>query len=85
MSTSAVLSKILANEVAYAPTVASAVLIAESIAPDATGPEKASAVISAASQALATGPNANVANIAASVNLAVALANLLGIFKHKAK
>ena len=66
------------------PAVLAAVQAVEALAPEGTtGPQKASAAISAASQTLAGSSNATVANVATLVNMAVLIANLIGAFKHK--
>lgn len=85
MSTTAVLSQITAAEVAYTPTILTAVQAAEALGPDASGAEKAANVVQAVTQSLGQDANPNVAAIATQVNLIVALANLFGVFKHKAQ
>ena len=87
MSVSTVVGQITAAEVAYVPAVLAGVQAAETV-DGATGASKAEAVIAgvlAGSQALSGAPNANVANIAALVNLTVSILNALGAFRHKAK
>lgn len=84
MSTASVLSQITAAEVAYTPTVITAVQAIEAIAPNATGAEKAAAAVQVVSQSLGTSANPNVAAIAQQVNIIVAVLNLFGVFRHKA-
>ena len=79
------LALIDSNVAAYTPTVLAGIQAAEALGVTSTGPEKAAAVVSSVSQSLESSPNANVAGIAALVNLAVQIANMLGAFKHKAK
>jgi len=80
------IAAITTDTVMFTPTVVAAVQTAEALGANATGAEKASAAISAASAALASqsGVNPNVQAIAALVNLSVNIANLLGVFRHKA-
>lgn len=80
--------------VSYSPalvqSVRAAVEVAETV-PDATGPQKQRAVVSAVltgievgSQALETHPNPAVASVALLINLVVSVLNSLGVFKRKA-
>jgi len=69
----------------YTPAVIAAIQAAEALGVTATGTQKATAVVTAVSQTLEGSANPNVAGIAALVNLSVMIANLLGVFKHKAQ
>ena len=70
------------NQTAAAmPSVVAAIQAVEALAPDGTtGAEKASAAVA---QTLIGSSNATVANVAGLVNIAVFIANLLGVFRRK--
>ncbi len=95
MSVATTVNAITGQVVSYTPalvqSVRAAVEVAESV-PDAKGPDKQRAVVSAiltgvevGSQALETHPNPTVAAIALLVNLVVSVLNSLGVFKRKSK
>ncbi len=88
MSTASTIQAINNDTIAYAPAVIAGIQAAEATGSitGATGPQKAQAVIDgvlAGSQALENSKNANVAGIAALVDLFVSIFNSLGVFKHK--
>ncbi len=84
-----ILAKIDAGALTYTPAVLAAIQAAEALAPaGTTGPTKFNVVMTAlgaGSQALESAPNANVAGIAALVNLGVMIGNLFGGLFHKSK
>lgn len=73
------------NQTAAAmPAVVAAIQAVEALAPDGTtGAKKASAAVAAVAQTLIGSSNPTVASVAGLVNMAVLIANLLGVFRHK--
>jgi hypothetical protein len=85
MPVSTTVNNINTQTLAYLPSVIAGIQAAEAAAPEAPGASKLDAVlagIGAGSLALAGTPNANVASIAALVNMSVMIFHLLGAFKH---
>jgi hypothetical protein len=77
------LSAITMQMASWMPAVVATVTAIESLAPNATGPQKASMGVTALSQSLGASSNPQIAGIGALINLAVLLANLGGTFVHK--
>jgi hypothetical protein len=73
------------NQTAAAmPAVVAAIQAVEALAPEGTtGAQKASAAVAAVTETLIGSSNATVANVAGLVNMAVLIANLLGVFRRK--
>ena len=81
---SPIITQITTQTLAYAPAVLAGIQVAEQST--ASGASKQQAVVNAVlagSGALEAAPNANVAGIAALVNLFVSIFNSLGLFNHK--
>lgn len=88
MSVASTVATITTNELQYAPAVLAGVQVAEAAGVNATGAEKAQAVLNGileGSQVLATTPTVppSVAGIAALINLSVSIINAFGLFGHK--
>lgn len=84
MSTTPIVTQITSGTIAYAPAVLAGIQAAElSSASSETKQQAVVNAVLAGSQALEGAPNANVAGVAALVNLFVSIANATGLFSHK--